>query len=166
MLMIVLNLIHIVAAAFWAGSVFLLVFFIDQAVEAAGPAGGTFMQNLMGSKRLQVAMPASGGLTVLSGLVLYWLVSGGIAAAWVKSPHGMVITVGGLAGIAAAVVGGVIAKSARLRFMALMQEAGGRPSEAQKAELRKLKSKGKLHSQVSAALIFLALACMAIANAV
>ena len=58
--MIVLRLIHIVTGVFWVGGSFLLLSYIVPAADAAGPAGGQFMQRLM-QRGLTRAGTAAGG---------------------------------------------------------------------------------------------------------
>lgn len=166
MTLILLSTLHIVLGAFWAGSALLLALFIDPAVEAAGPAGGAFMQKLIAETRFAQVMPFAGMLTVLSGLLLYWLASG-FAPAWITSPHGIAITIGGVAGILAAVVGAVLVKRPRLRMVALMRAlpSGQVPNPEQQAEIGRLKAAARRGSLIGSVLILAALAGMALAKA-
>ncbi|MGH8369749.1 MAG: hypothetical protein ACRESC_02095, partial [Gammaproteobacteria bacterium] len=153
MFMIILNLIHILSGVFWGGAVLLLAVCISPAVDAAGPAGGVFMHKLMLETRFAMAMGVSGGLTILSGLVMYWLVSGGFSPAWLSSTHGILISVGAVFGILTAVIGGVSSKHAGKRMSALageIQAAGNTPSDAQQTEMRQLKLKLRRSSIYSA----------------
>lgn len=169
MAMIVLNLIHILAGVFWAGAILFLALFVGPAVNAAGPAGSVFMQKLMTETRFSMAIALGGVLTVLTGLALFWLVSNAFSSNWILTGHGVAITLGGLAGIAAAVVGATISKRANLRISALAAEiqAGGKsPSEAQQSELQSLKKKMRMGSMLSALLVLIALTGMALARSI
>jgi hypothetical protein len=166
-MMIVLNLVHIVAGAFWAGSALLLTCFVVPAVNAAGQQGGAVMQKLTKETRFPLAMALSGALTVLSGLAMYWLVSDGLSAAWISSSHGIAITVGGVAGICAAIAGGAMAGGASKRLGALMEEcqtAGKPPTAEQQAEIERFKAKMRQGSVAGSIFILIALIGMAIAR--
>ncbi len=166
MTMLILSLLHIVAGAFWAGAVLFGLLFLEPVVEALGPAGGAFMQKLMTGTKLTVVMPVVGALTILSGAVMYWMVSDHFAAAWLGSAHGIAITVGAVTGIAAAVVGGPMSNPGRARAMAIRAGLkGAAPSTEQQSELATLASGLRLKSRLSGLLIFIALCGMAAAHA-
>src|SRR5690242_20278924 len=124
MTMLILSLLHIVAGAFWAGVVLFAFAFLEPVVEALGPAGGAFMQKLMTGTKLQTVMPLAGMLTILSGAVMYWMVSDHFAAVWLTSAHGITISIGSLAGILAAMAGGT-GKRLRMRLMEIRTSLKG-----------------------------------------
>lgn len=166
MTMLVLSVLHIVSGAFWAGAVLFAVGFLDPVTEAMGPAGGAFMQKLMTGTKLPKVMPASGSLTILTGFIMYWIVSGHFAAAWLVSAHGIAISIGALAGIVAAMAGGVMAKRLRLRMVTIRGELkGAAPDAEQQAELNSLTAALRTRSRAGAAFILLALCSMAAAHA-
>src|SRR5439155_5402704 len=70
--MLVFRLIHIAAGVTWAGSVFLLVVFVQPTAAAIAPAGGPFMTELLGKRRLVDRIIGMGSVTVVGGLFLYW----------------------------------------------------------------------------------------------
>jgi len=166
-MMTVLNLIHIVAGAFWAGSALLLTFFIMPAVSAAGQPGAAVIQKLTQETRFPLFMALGGALTVLSGLTMYWLVSDHLSSAWVTSGHGIAITVGAVAGILAAIAGGAMAGRASKRLGALMQEcqaAGKPPTAEQQAEIERMKATMRKGSLAGSLFILIALMGMALAR--
>ncbi|HET7396052.1 MAG TPA: hypothetical protein VFK12_06405 [Gammaproteobacteria bacterium] len=169
MFMIILNLIHILCGVFWGGAVLLLGLCISPAVDAAGPAGSAFMHKLMVETRFAMAMGISGGLTILSGLIMYWLVSGGFSPAWLSSTHGILISIGAVFGIVTAVIGGISSKRAGKRMSALaveIQAGASSPTDVQQAEIRQLKLKLRRSSACSAILILVVITCMALARTV
>ncbi len=168
-MLLVLNLVHILSGVFWAGSVLLLTFFVVPAIEASGAQGKAVMQSLLKGTRFPLAMMLSGMLTVLSGLAMYWLVSDGLKGNWIGSAHGIAITVGGLGGVLAAIVGGAISGRATKRLGAVMQqiEAAGKPATAeQEAEIRALQTTMRMGTVLGTLFILVALVGMAVARAV
>jgi hypothetical protein len=169
MSMMVLSLVHIAFGAFWVGAVLLLAGFIGPAVEAAGPAGGTFMQKLNMETRFPMAMSVAGGLTMLSGIILYWIVSNHLSVDWLGSNHGLLITIGSVAGLGAGVAGLTLSKRASLglaRLISEIQAAGAPPSAEQQARMQKLKAALRRGSTLTALLLLIAVACMGLAHAV
>ncbi|MGE5138202.1 MAG: hypothetical protein ACM3JD_01960 [Rudaea sp.] len=142
--MAILRLIHIFSGILWAGWTWSLLAFVAPASQAAGPEGGKFMQALTGKTRVTQAMMVSPPLVVLTGLLMYWQVSGGLSGAWLVSGSGLLLTVAGLAGIVAFVLGLVMIGPAANRLTALggeIRSSGGPPSASQQAELRAIQER-------------------------
>jgi uncharacterized membrane protein len=110
-LYLIARVLHILAGAFWAGSVFFLVRFLGPTV-ARVPGGPSFMQALTAESRFPAALGGAAGLTMLTGLILYGVDSRGFQGAWILSPTGLTFTVGALATIAAAITWIAIARPA------------------------------------------------------
>ncbi len=161
--MIILRLIHIFAGIFWVGATFFMVGFVEPTVRASGPVGGQVMQKLMSGTRFSVAVAAAGGLTMLSGLLLYWRISNGLTTA-VMFGSRLPLTLGAISGILAGVLGGGIQGRASARLAALGQQmaAGGTPDPAHLAEMQKLQETIRQGSAVTAVLMALAVIGMAV----
>jgi hypothetical protein len=143
-LFIGLRSLHIVAGTFWVGAAVVTTAFLMPAARTMGPEGGKFVQFLLGKQRMSNYISLSAILTTLAGLALYWLASGGLQPAWVFTSAGTIITVGALAGILAALLGGVVTAPAAARMEALskeMQSAGGPPEPEQLAQLQALQKR-------------------------
>ncbi|MBV8637177.1 MAG: hypothetical protein JO322_03770 [Candidatus Eremiobacteraeota bacterium] len=103
-MMIALLAIHVLAAAFWLGSTLLLVGVVTPALAAAGPdVAQHFAPQLF--QRVPRALGVAGATTILSGLWLYWIVSGGFNSGFARSTGGGLIGIGALCGIAAVFTG-------------------------------------------------------------
>ena len=163
--MIVLRLIHIGSAVFWAGSAFFLVSYLTPAVQAAGPEGAKVMQRIALSSFPKV-VPALGGLTVLAGLLMYWRDSGGLQLAWITTPTGLGFTFGGLMGLTSLIIGLTVTAPAINRMADILREsmaAKRPPTPEQMKEIPALQVK-----MTNAAVwnsIFLALAILGMATA-
>jgi len=136
---IVLRILHIFGAVFWAGTTFLFAGYVGPAVMAAGPEGNKFMQTLLGQTRFLRVIAAAAGLTALSGLLLYWRASGGLRLAWIGTGTGLGLTIGGAAGLIASVIGIGVQNRAGRRLVALgrqVQASGGAPTPEQGAQMQ------------------------------
>lgn len=96
--------IHIIAAAAWFGANVLLVAVVQPSLHAAGPeAAGAVEPQIF--RRTPPIIAVSGAVTILSGLWMYWNVSGGSAGAFIHTSGGMLVAAGAVCGIAAIVTG-------------------------------------------------------------
>ena len=137
--MIVLRILHIGSAVFWAGATFFFVSFLEPAVRKSGPEGGKVMQTLYAG-RYPVAFPVVVLLTVVSGLLMYWRDSGGFKLVWITSSFGLGITFGAVMGLIAAAIGLAIPRSATARIAMISKEIqaqGAPPTPAQMAGMKK-----------------------------
>lgn len=165
--MILLRLIHIIGGVFWAGSSFMLVGFVQPAVQGAGPAGGQVMQQLMNKTRFPTIIAASSLATLLSGILLYERRSGGFSSSWIGTTAGLVLTIGAIAGIAASIVGGAIIGQTTARLTALgaeLQSKAGPPDKAKLTEMKLLQEKLALWSRIGTVLLIIAIVSMAMAD--
>ena len=163
--MIVLRLVHLLAAVFWAGTIFYFSLFFLPRVKGFGPEGGRIMQRLT-APPFPEAMTWAGALVALSGVLLYWRNSGGFQSAWIGTPTGLALTIGGLAGLTAFLQGVVVSRPAVARLGLLgrqVQADGGTPNAEQAAEMQKLAAKLEKGIYRTAYLLLVALAGMAVA---
>jgi uncharacterized membrane protein len=165
--LIVLRVLHIAAGVFWVGAAALFFFFVEPTVKALGPTGGAFMGHLAQKKKMPAVILASAGLTVLAGILLYLRSSGGFDLDWITSSTGLTFTIGGLAGIAAFLIGLTVVKPAVDLLGALggeVQASGGQPNEAQAAQLQAVDRKLTTVGRLNMGLLTLAVLAMATAR--
>lgn len=165
-LMILLRLVHITLGVFWAGTIFFLVLFLGPSVRQVGPDGAKVMQAIAQRRFLDV-MPIVAGLTILTGLILYWQLSGGLAAGWVTSPFGISLTVGGVASILAFGVGVFVMRAATLRAGRLAAGLAAMPEpdrEEAQAHIQRLRQRAASSARVVAVLLLIAVVTMAVAR--
>ena len=165
--MIVLRLLHIVLGAFWVGAVIFVSFWLQPALRDAGPDGMKVMAAI-GKRHYMAVAPIAAILTLLSGLTLYWRVSGGMQAVWIGSRMGMTFTAGGAAAIIAFAFGMMILRPSMMRVMALgpaaQQMPEGPPKAAAMTELQRLRRRAGLGGNLVTGLLLFALAAMAVAR--
>jgi uncharacterized membrane protein len=165
LLMVVLRLVHIFGAVFWAGGSFFMVSFIQPAVLATGAEGQKFMQHLGLKTRLSTSMAGAGFFTVASGLIIYGMIFRSNPFA---SLYGVSLTLGAIAGIAAWIAGYYFQGRSVARMKVLSEQmgsAGGPPSPDQIAEMQELAKKLTIGGRISATLLTIALIGMAAADA-
>lgn len=164
---LVLRLLHIIAGVFWAGASFAIVGFVQPAVKATAPAGGRVMQQMVKQGRLSTALAISALVTAGSGILLYERVSGGFRPGWIVSGPGVALTIGGLAGLVAAAIGGGIIAPTSVRIADLgeaMQPGGEPPDPATVAEMQALQQRMTTWGRVAAGLLIVALIGMSLAD--
>ncbi|MGH7751712.1 MAG: hypothetical protein ACREN5_02760, partial [Gemmatimonadales bacterium] len=130
LLLVVMRLLHIGLGVFWVGTILFNAFFLGPAMAEAGPDGAKVMAGLMRRRFMQI-MPAVGIVTILSGLWLYWHVSGGFQAGYMRSRGGMTLGLGALAAILSFAVGITVVRPAMVRATSATD-----PATAQAARLR------------------------------
>ncbi len=104
-LLIVLRIAHVGGAMIWFGGTTVSAFFLEPTAKALGREAQPFMDHLMNRRRLGLMFPLVAGITILSGIALYWRGSGGLQLSWIASPTGFAFTVGGVAAIFAFIGG-------------------------------------------------------------
>jgi hypothetical protein len=128
-----LRVVHVLLAAVWVGATVFTSILLMPVIESSGPSGGQIMQSLE-RKGMTAFFGAMGGITVLTGIYLYWRFTGGFDPEISRSHAGMAFGIGGVAGLIAVIIGGsVIGRSSR-KMLALMEQLPKAP-DAQKAAL-------------------------------
>lgn len=165
--MIGLRLIHILAGAFWAGSLFFSAGFLIPAIGAAGPAGAPVIQQIMGVRRFPAFIGTAALLTILSGAGMYWRLSSMSAGAFARSGMGMTLGVGAIAGlITLGIAIGIVSPTGAkiMKLGSAIQARGGPPTAEQASEMTALQNRGAFGTRLGAAFMLIAVAAMAIAR--
>ncbi len=102
--LVLLRLIHIVAAFVWFGVGFTQTFIISPAVAASGVVGMRFALTMNESRLAQMIFPAAAGITMLAGILLYIV---GNATSHFSQTGNMVLGIGAVFGIIAGIHGGM-----------------------------------------------------------
>ncbi len=165
--MVVLRLVHIGLGVVWAGAIFFVVIFLEPSVREAGPDGARVMQGLAKRHYLNI-LPVVAGLTILSGIALYWLVSGGLSSGWITTSYGMSLTVGGITALLAFLLGVFVMRRATLQAAglgsAIQRSPEGGEREALMAEIQALRLRARTSARWVAVLLAIAVATMAVAR--
>ncbi|MHB0964660.1 MAG: hypothetical protein ACYC5V_15790 [Gemmatimonadaceae bacterium] len=162
--LLILRIIHVVGAVIWAGTALFVSFFLIPALGMAGPAGAPVMGALV-KRRLFVIVPTIAVITMLAGLRLMWLNSGGYSAAYFASRTGMTYATGTVVSIVAFTIFLTVNRPALGRMGALQAQMAQR-SEAERAPLmaqvNALRERTAAGSKAIAFLLIIAAITMAI----
>lgn len=166
--LIVLRLLHILSGILWAGAVVFATFYLFPALRSAGPAAaGPVMAGLI-KRGMMVALPLVALVSVVSGLWLVWLASGGDLAAYARTPSGHWFTTSGGLAILAFIIGVTVSRPAGIESgrlaaqMATVSDPGER--EALGARIAKLQHRNNLALRIVSVLVLLAAMGMAVAR--
>jgi uncharacterized membrane protein len=132
--LIVLRLIHILAGAVWVGAGVFNAVLLAPTLAGLGPTAGAVMAGLR-ARGMFVILPSLALLTILSGLRLMWIMSGGFSASYFAAPSGVAYAAAGAAAILTFVLGVTVARPLAVRMGALAAEMARAPDEAARAEL-------------------------------
>src|SRR5579859_5352546 len=157
----ILRAIHIAFGSFWVGGVIITGFFLLPTVKATGQIGGQFAGQLMARTRLTTVLTATGGISVLAGIILYV----GIWAGTGFSGPAMWYAIGGAIAILAIVLGAAIARPTADKLGALGRTLGSQgspPTAEQNAEREALMNRLTSIVQINAVLLIVVVVLMAI----
>ena len=132
--LIILRTVHVVGGIFWAGAILFVVLFLEPAVRDAGPDGAKVMLALRKRRYLEVVPPVA-FFTLVSGFLLYWRIFGRFHPGAGASRAELALALGGLASLAAFVIGVTLLRPSALRIGALGTELAEAP-EGRKAALQ------------------------------
>lgn len=159
-LIMVLRVIHIFSGVFWVGFAFFNIGFLQPTVRAIGVEGQKTMQHLTQKTRLLSTVYATATLTMLSGLIMYWILSG-FRLSFMRSGYGLVLTIGSIAGVIAWIYAVVVIRGIFNQMQAIgqkIQAQGGPPTPEQATQMQGLVA--RLGSVGQVALVFLVIALL------
>ena len=164
---LVLRLVHVLGGIFWVGSGLFTTFFLVPAIIAAGPAAGPVMGGLQ-QRRLFTILPTVAVLTILSGLRLMWIASGGFRSEYFQTRTGATFAIAAAASVIAFVLSILIARPMAVRATQLAAEMArtpeGQPRAAIADEMARVRSRGALVTTISVGLLLVAASGMAVAR--
>jgi uncharacterized membrane protein len=164
-LIIVLRIIHIFSGVFWVGVSFFNIGFLQPTVKATGAAGQKTMQYLTQKTRLLSSVYTTATLTMLLGLILYWIVSG-FRLSFIGSGYGIVLTIGSIAGVIAWIYAVVVIRGIFQQMQTIgreIQAQGSPPTPEQATQMQALVARLGQVGQV--AVVFLVVALLGMATA-
>ncbi len=165
-LILVLRVIHIFSGVFWVGFAFFNIAFLQPTVKATGTEGQKTMQYLTQKTRLLSTVYATATLTMLSGLILYWIILGVRLSAILSSGYGLVLTIGSIAGVIAWIFAVVVIRGIFKQMHTIGQEIqaqGSPPTPEQATQMQALV--GRLGKVGQVATVFSVIALLGMSTA-
>lgn len=164
---IVLRLIHVLGGVFWVGGALLNFLFVVPAITAAGPAAAGPIMAGFKQRRVHIVMPTVALLTLLSGLRLMMIQSGGFDAAYFSTGLGMAFATGGVLATLAFLIGVSVAMPAQKRMGALgptLATGDESARAAAQAEMARLQGRLRTVGPIVTVLLVLSAVAMAVAR--
>lgn len=166
-MLVVLRLVHVLAAIFWVGTGLFATFFLAPALGTVGPVGGQVMGALQ-KRGMFTALPVSALLTILSGIALLMMAASGSDGAYFRTDAGRAFSMSGGLAIAAFVFGMLVSRPATMRMAKLAGEVAAAADDTERTRLGAALAKARQGSQtanlVATIMIVLAAAGMAVAR--
>ena len=165
-LLLIARLLHIVLGAFWFGAVMFNTLFLGPALQDIGPDAAKVGAAMVRHK-VMVFMPIAAMLTILSGLWLYWRMSGGFTPSYMGSLQGRTLGFGAVTAVAAIILGFTMVKPGMEKAAALGQRAAqatGSERDALVAQSQALRARAGTASNWVAGLITVTIVTMAVAR--
>lgn len=164
--LVLLRLVHVLGGIAWAGSALFLTVFLGPALAASGANAGPVMAQLK-ARRLVAFMPTVALLTILSGLRLMWILSGGFSMGYFTTPHGLAFGVAGATAIIGFFFAMLVLRPTQER-MAQLAQAMVKAAEEQRAtiasELALMRRRNELASMASLVMLVIGAGGMAVAR--
>jgi hypothetical protein len=139
--LLTLRILHITFGVFWAGTAFLMVFYIFPAVKRAGTEGSKILQAITATNKFPQTLALAATITVATGFLLMRQLSNGFTPEWFGSKYGMSLATGGIAATIAflqVVLINIPSFNRTSTIMKTVAATGGVPSEEQRLELKKI----------------------------
>lgn len=100
--------VHVLFAAVWVGATAFVALFLNALLAKSDRATAGSILTILGRRGLHAFMASIGGLTVLTGIWLYWRFTGHFDPQQSGTMGARVFGVGGVAGIIALIIGGSV----------------------------------------------------------
>lgn len=163
---LLLRLVHVIGGMLWVGSAVFTTLFLLPAF-AASSDGPRHLMAAMQSRRVRLMMPTVATLTILSGLRLLWITSGGFDGAYFSTRSGMTFALSGAAAIIAFLLGMLVGRPAMARAGALERSvaslANDRRPEVERT-IQRLRLRARRMPAIAFPLIVLSAFGMAVAR--
>src|SRR5687768_6728155 len=154
--LIVLRLVHILGGILWVGTGLFSTFFLMPALGRISPAAAGPLMGALQQRHMFTVFPIVAVLTILSGIRLLHIVSGGFAPSYFDSRTGQTFLWSGIASIVAFMLGIFVARPIGIRTGALAASIATLPEEqraARMAEVERLKRRGAVVSMTAMVLL-------------
>jgi hypothetical protein len=161
------RVLHVVLAGAWLGAAMLMALFLLPSVQELGLAGAPVLATLV-RRGVVKYMASIGGLTVLTGVALFYRFSGHFDPEVSASRAGIVFSVGGLLGLIALILGGSMVGGSAKKLVTLGDKLARLPEGAERAALLVtmdgLRARMLTFARIVVGLLLIAMAAMALGH--
>jgi hypothetical protein len=158
---------HVLLGASWLGAALFTSFFLIPALQEAGPAGGAVMIGLV-RRKLPIFIASIAGLTVLTGLWLYWRFTDGFDPGISSTMGGRVFGTGGLLGLVSLIIAGSVVSRNMKSAVRLLTDAAAQPDgPARAAQMERAiacRGKAAVGARIVAILLVITIMLMAMGH--
>jgi uncharacterized membrane protein len=164
--MLVLRSVHILCGIFWVGGGIYSSVFAVPAITKAGPAAGPIIAELQ-RRKLFTVLPLAALLTMLSGVRMLWIVSGGFSGDYFHSAQGHTYAAAGAASIVGFLIAMFVSRPASVQLGALAAQMAGLDAPARAAAdatMARLRSRANVGTVVAVGLLTLSALGMSVAR--
>jgi uncharacterized membrane protein len=163
---LLVRVIHIVCAALWVGSAAMSAVVLTPALRELGAEAGKFAAALE-RRKVGMLFGIIAIITVVTGVWLYWMYTGGFSPEVSRSHAGMAYGAGGLCGIVGLILGVAVLTPSHMRAGKLTAQAANLPAGADRAPLlaqaARLRQRAEIATRIIAVLVVTAATLMAAA---
>jgi hypothetical protein len=167
LLFLSMRVLHVVLAGAWFGAAAFLTLYLIPSVQQLGTGGVPVMAALV-RRGFVKYMASIGGLTIVTGLYLFYRFTGGFDPVISASRAGMAFSIGALTGLIALILGGSVMGASAKKLAALAAKAAGVPDGAERAALMNtmtgLLARMETFGRIVVALLLVSMAAMALGH--
>jgi hypothetical protein len=161
------RVLHVVLAGAWLGAAMVLTLFLIPTFQELGLAGAPLLATIV-RRGVVKYMASVGGLTIVTGVYLFWRFTAGFDPAISASRGGMAFSTGALLGLIALILGGSMVGGSAKKLVALGDKVARLPEGAERAALLNtmngLRAKMSTFGRIVVVLLLIAMAAMALGH--
>ncbi len=161
--LLVLRLVHVVAAIVWGGGALVMEFFIGRSIAGTGESGQKFAQHLMNTVKMHKFMIFAAVSTVVAGGLLYWHDSQDSLQGGCDSNSGIGFGIGSFFGLIAFIFGAIFGAS-NAKLAEVGAQIQGKPTDDQLSQIQAIQKRIKTVSPIHICSMLIAMIFMATAR--
>jgi hypothetical protein len=163
-LFLTVRVLHVLLGAAWLGAAVFSAFFLMPSIQEAGAEGGKVM-GLLVRRKLIPYIASISGLTVVTGVYLFWHFTSGFEPAFLRTASAHVYAGGGVLGLVAAILATTGVTRNIKKAMALMGQAASSTDAAARTRLIEqaaaLRQRARTSATIVAVLLIITIMAMA-----
>jgi hypothetical protein len=167
LLFLSMRVLHVVLAGAWLGAAMVLTLFLIPTFQELSVAGAPVLATIV-RRGVVKYMASIGGLTIVTGVYLFWRFTAGFDPAISASRAGMAFSTGALLGLIALILGGSMVGGSAKKLVALGARAAGIPEGAERrtvmTQMDALRTRMVTFGRIVVLLLLISMAAMALGH--